>query len=54
MELSIPCLTLGVHLLVDIKDIRELKQTDAAVANRQISIQIQSDGYQGLTEFTGP
>ena len=33
---------------------RELKQTDAAAANRQISIQIQSDGCQGPTEFTWP
>ena len=31
---------------------RELKQTDAAAVNRQISIQIQSDGCQGPTEFT--
>ena len=30
------------------------KQTDAAVVNRQISIQIQSDGCQGPTEFTWP
>ena len=34
--------------------IRELKQTDTAVVNRQISIQIQSDGCQGLTEFSWP
>ena len=33
---------------------RELKQTDAAAVNRQISIQIQSDGCQGPTEFTWP
>ena len=31
---------------------RELKQTDAAAVNRQISVQIQSDGCQGPTEFT--
>ena len=35
-------------------DNRELKQTDAAAVNRQISIQIQSDGSQGPTEFTWP
>ena len=34
--------------------IRELKQTDAAAVNRQIFIEIQSDGYQGPTEFTWP
>ena len=34
--------------------IRELKQTDAAAVNRQISIQIRSDGCQGPTEFTWP
>ena len=34
--------------------IRELKQTDAAAVNNQISIQIQSDGCQGPTEFTWP
>ena len=34
--------------------IRELKQTDAAAVSRQISIQIQSDGCQGPTEFTWP
>ena len=34
--------------------IRELKQTDAAAVNRQISIQSQSDGCQGPTEFTWP
>ena len=33
---------------------RELKQTDVAAVNRQISVQIQSDGCQGLTEFTWP
>ena len=36
------------------KTIGELKQTDAAAVNRQISIQIQSDGCQGSTEFTWP
>ena len=35
-------------------DVRELKQTDAAAVNRQNSIQIQSDGCQGPTEFTWP
>ena len=30
----------------------ELKQTDAAAVNRQISIQIQNDGCQGPSEFT--
>ena len=34
-------------------NIRELKQTDAAAVNRQISIQIQSDRCQGPTEFLG-
>ena len=33
---------------------RELKQTDAAAVNRQIAIQIQSNGCQGPTEFTWP
>ena len=33
---------------------RELKQIDAAAVNRQISIQIESDGCQGPTEFTWP
>ena len=37
-----------------VEDNRELKQTDAAVVNRQISIQIQSDLCQGPTEFTWP
>ena len=35
-------------------DNRELKQTDAAAVNNQISIQIQSDGCHGPTEFTWP
>ena len=35
-------------------DNREFKQTDAAAVNRQISLQIQSDGCQGPTEFTWP
>ena len=39
---------------IDGDDIRELKQTDAAAVNRQISIQTQSDGCQGPTEFTWP
>ena len=38
----------------EVIDIRELKQIDAAAVNRQISIQIQNDGCQGLTEFTWP
>ena len=33
---------------------RELKQTDTAGVNKKISIQIQSDGCQGSTEFTWP
>ena len=37
-----------------ILNIRELKQTDAAAVNRQISIQIQSDGCQGPIEFAWP
>ena len=45
-------LTKKVNILCS--DIRELKQTDAAAVNRQISIQIQSDGCQGPTEFTWP
>ena len=34
--------------------IGELKQTNAAAVNWQISIQIQIDGCQGSTEFTWP
>ena len=41
-------------MTADNDTIRELKQTDAAAVNRQISVQIQRDGCQGPTEFTWP
>ena len=61
-DLSQEILAINVLLLTALKYfskhrhkyIRELKQTDAAPVNRQISIQIQSDGCQGPTEFTWP
>ena len=57
MILSMPVDVAGIVEKQDVVlglDNRELKQTDAAAVNRQISIQIQSDGCQGPTEFTWP
>ena len=51
--LSKTCVIMRKNCLL-ITPVRELKQTDAAAVNRQIFIQIQSDGRQGPTEFTWP